>query len=170
MAEDNKDLIGKAVTGADSKTTKKTAAPKADTKTAAKATETSPAPPADSNPTPETETPQTVTPADTNPAPTPETPATGDPKGSDPSPEFRGKSAEDLTGKPPTPAPEEKPETGKKDDALTKLAKEYLKLYPKNKTFYITSDKQVFLEGSKGLAELHQRSQKGGKVSTITID
>ncbi len=57
-----------------------------------------------------------------------------------------------------------------KADPFAALAKEYAKLYPKNKIFHITSDKQVFLEGSKGLADLHQRGLKGGAVTSITIN
>ena len=69
-----------------------------------------------------------------------------------------------------SPATAKEPEAEKKDDAMTKLAREYKKLYPGNKTFHITSDKQVFLEGSKGLADLHQRGLKGGTVTSITIN
>ncbi len=39
------------------------------------------------------------------------------------------------------------------------------KMYPTNKVFYITSDMQVFLEGSKNVAELHQSTLKDGKLT-----
>ncbi len=56
------------------------------------------------------------------------------------------------------------------ENPFTKLAGEYKKLYPDNKTFHITSDKQVFLEKNKGDAESHQRSLKEGKVTTVKVD
>ncbi len=70
----------------------------------------------------------------------------------------------------PSPARKSTTSAVKKDDALTALAKGYAKLYPKNKTFHITSDKQVFLDKDKGLADLHQHGLKEGKVTTVTLD
>lgn len=58
-----------------------------------------------------------------------------------------------------------------KESPLAKFVKEgYAKQYPKNKTFHVTSDKQVFLDKDKNLAELHQRSLKEGKVTTVNVD
>ncbi len=125
-------------------------------------------------------------------------PVGGDPSGSTPSPEYRGNTAEDIAGQTPAAAltgaaakvldaalagayletegsesmPTDKTTAASKSkgDPFAALAKEYAKLYPKNKTFHITSDKQVFLEKNKSMADLHQRNQKGGKVTSITID
>ena len=94
------------------------------------------------------------------------TPPAGDPPGGDPSPEFRGKAPGDI----PPPAPQAidaDPED--ENDPAVKLAKEYAKLYPKNKTFYITSDRQVFLEDGRSLALLHQRSHEG-IVKTVNVE
>jgi hypothetical protein len=174
MADDNKELIGQTQTGAVSKTTTKAAAKKSTAKTASKATKTSPAPAegVKPDPIPAPETSKVGDQASTDPNLAPEAPAAGDPKGADPSPEFRGKSPEDISGKTTPKAPAEKPASGAKggDDAFTKLAKEYALLYPGNKTFHITSDRQVFLEKDKGLADLHQRGLKDGKVTTVKVD
>ena len=46
----------------------------------------------------------------------------------------------------------------------------YVKAYPNEKAFHVTSDKQVFLEKDRGLAVLHQKSLKNGeKVQTIKV-
>lgn len=46
----------------------------------------------------------------------------------------------------------------------------YAKAYPKEKAFYVTSDKQVFLEKDRGLAVMHQNSLGNGeKVQTIKV-
>lgn len=56
-------------------------------------------------------------------------------------------------------------------DPYKALAKKYAKVYPGNKTFHITTDKQVFLEHDKNLAMLHQRGLKvDGVVKTVKID
>jgi hypothetical protein len=81
--------------------------------------------------------------------------------------------ASKKAGKKTTPkAPADKPAAGQKgkDDPFSKLAMEYAPLYPGNKTFHITSDKQVFLSKNKADAEAHQRSLKGGQVTTVNID
>ena len=46
----------------------------------------------------------------------------------------------------------------------------YVKAYPKERTFHVTTDKQVFLEKDLNLARLHQNSLKNGeKVQTIKV-
>jgi len=50
-----------------------------------------------------------------------------------------------------------------------KLLAQYIGLYPSNKTFYITSDKQVFLTDALNFAEAHQRTLKKGELQTINI-
>lgn len=58
-----------------------------------------------------------------------------------------------------------------KENLLAKLVRdEYAKRYPDNKTFYITSDKQVFLEKNKEDAGNHQRGLKGGRITTVNVD
>jgi hypothetical protein len=177
MAED-KELTDKAQTGTSGKTTttKKAATKKSTAKTAAKETGSSTAPTTgvDPNliPAPAPEKSQTGDSTGTDPNPAPEATAAGDPNGADPSPEFRGKSPEDIAGKTTPKAPSEKSVDGAKDksDPFVKLAKEYAHLYPKCKAFHITSDKQVFLEDKKNMADLHQRSLKSGQVTTVNID
>lgn len=58
----------------------------------------------------------------------------------------------------------------------TKLTKEhetllaqYIERYPSNKTFHITSDKQVFLADALNFAQAHQRTLKNGELQTINI-
>jgi hypothetical protein len=175
MAED-KELTDKAQTGTGSKTatTQKTATKKSTAKTTAKETGASSAPTAgaDPNPTPAPETSKAEGQANADLNPAPGTPAAGDPKGSDPSPEFRGKSPEEISDKANPQAPADKPVSTpkEKDDPFTKLAKEYARLYPKSKAFHITSDRQVFLEKDKSMADFHQRSLKGGQVTTVNIN
>lgn len=44
----------------------------------------------------------------------------------------------------------------------------YIKAYPDEKAFHVTSDRQVFLEKDRNLAVLHQNSLKNGEqVQTI---
>lgn len=46
----------------------------------------------------------------------------------------------------------------------------YVKAYPGEKAFHVTSDKQVFLERDRGLAVLHQNSlESEEKVQTIKV-
>ena len=48
--------------------------------------------------------------------------------------------------------------------------KEYVEAYPHNRTFHVTSDRMVFLEGDRGLAVMHQNSLPGGEnVETYKI-
>lgn len=46
----------------------------------------------------------------------------------------------------------------------------YVKAYPSEKTFHVTSDHQVFLEKNKSLAVLHQKSiNSNERVQTIKV-
>lgn len=62
-------------------------------------------------------------------------------------------------------------EITKSADPFEALARKYAKNYPDCKTFYITSDMQVFLEGDENirLAKMHQRSLEDGEVRTINV-
>ncbi|MEG1763345.1 MAG: hypothetical protein RR256_07040, partial [Bacteroidales bacterium] len=54
---------------------------------------------------------------------------------------------------------------------IPEFMKGYLKNYPGEKVFYITSDKQVFLEKDHSLAVLHQASLKNEqKLQTLKIN
>lgn len=80
----------------------------------------------------------------------------------------------------------EKPETAKEkakvtvDEFARKLAEKskeqqefidpYIKAYPKERVFHVTSDRQVFLERDRSLAVLHQNTLGNeGKVQTIKV-
>lgn len=56
------------------------------------------------------------------------------------------------------------------DDPYQALAAQYAKMYPRNKTFHITSDLQVFLEGDERLARMHQNGLEGGEVKSIKVE
>ncbi len=64
----------------------------------------------------------------------------------------------------------DKPKGKRKVNEFEAIAQRYAKSYPKNKVFYITSDRQVFLSDNKCLAEMHQRTIGTGEVVTIKID
>ena len=73
---------------------------------------------------------------------------------------------------------EQKGESEEKDPQNTQTSKvekkphfidAYKKAYPKEKLFYVTSDKQVFLVKDKHLAKFHQKGLKGGEVETIEV-
>ncbi len=71
-----------------------------------------------------------------------------------------------------TPDPKvEKKKTGNAQERkIPKILEPYIKAYPKERTFHITTDKQVFLEKDLNLARLHQRSLKNGeKIQTIKV-
>ncbi len=63
-----------------------------------------------------------------------------------------------------------KPKNKPKANEFEAIAQRYAKSYPKNKVFYITSDRQVFLSDNKCLAEMHQRTIGTGEMVTIKID
>lgn len=63
----------------------------------------------------------------------------------------------------------EKTVKASKNDPFEALAKKYAKLYPDNKVFHITEDKQVFLEDHERDARMHQRSLKTGEVHSIKV-
>jgi DsbC/DsbD-like thiol-disulfide interchange protein len=80
-----------------------------------------------------------------------------------------------------TPAPEVKVETPAPDAESKKAAKgeaaamkefiePYRRAYPNNKKFFITSDKQVFLEAHEQFAKDHQKTlEAGSKYSTYEV-
>ena len=72
--------------------------------------------------------------------------------------------AEENAGASPDAQGEEKKNTkGNEPENITRLRERY----PNNKTFYQTTDGQVFLENDYSLALAHQRTLKGrGKVIT----
>lgn len=55
-------------------------------------------------------------------------------------------------------------------DEFEAIARRYSKHYPKNKVFYITSDKQVFLSNDQQLAQMHQKALGSGEIVTVKID
>nr|WP_306449049.1 hypothetical protein [Odoribacter splanchnicus] len=70
--------------------------------------------------------------------------------------------------------PDSKTKKGKtgntQERKIPKILEPYIKAYPKERTFHVTTDKQVFLEKDLNLARLHQRSLKNGeKIQTIKV-
>lgn len=54
-------------------------------------------------------------------------------------------------------------------DPFETLAKRYAEAYPDCRTFHITTDRQVFLEKDKNLAQFHQKGLGGGEIRTIKV-
>lgn len=72
------------------------------------------------------------------------------------------------------PAPETVPagkgEKKKEADRLPAFLAPYVKAYPTNKTFHVTTDRMIFLANDRGLAVMHQNSlKKGGAVETYNL-
>lgn len=68
------------------------------------------------------------------------------------------------------PVPQKKPEKPKATKDIPPFLESYMKAYPKETVFHVTSDKQVFLEKDLNLARFHQRSLKTeGEVQTIKV-
>ncbi len=68
------------------------------------------------------------------------------------------------------PTCQENAEKSKGNKDIPLFLESYLKAYPKEKAFHVTSDRQVFLEKDLSLARLHQRELKNeGKVQTIKV-
>lgn len=60
--------------------------------------------------------------------------------------------------------------TASKDSKLDALIASYRKAYPREKTFHVTSDYQVFLKTDAALAKMHQRSvDKEKSIQTINV-
>ena len=57
----------------------------------------------------------------------------------------------------------------RKADPFQALAEKYAKAYPDCKAFHITSDRQVFLDKDKNLAQYHQKGLGEGEVRTINV-
>lgn len=55
--------------------------------------------------------------------------------------------------------------THEPDEALVAKMQPYVKAYPNNKTFYVATDGQVFLEANKGDAKQHQSTLEGALVT-----
>lgn len=69
-----------------------------------------------------------------------------------------------------TPAEAPKKAPRKATATIPDFLKEYVEAYPHNRTFHVTSDRMVFLEGDRGLAVMHQSSLPGGEnVETYKI-
>ena len=60
-------------------------------------------------------------------------------------------------------------EQARKADPFKALAEKYAKAYPDCKAFHITSDKQVFLDKDKNLAQYHQKGLGEGEVRTVNV-
>lgn len=60
-------------------------------------------------------------------------------------------------------------ELARNADPFKALAENYAKAYPACKVFHITTDKQVFLDKDKNLAQFHQKGLGEGKVRTINV-
>lgn len=57
-----------------------------------------------------------------------------------------------------------------KEDKIPVYLRPYVKAYPGEKTFHVTSDHQVFLEKNKSLAVFHQKSiSSSERVQTIKV-
>lgn len=68
------------------------------------------------------------------------------------------------------PEPQKKSEKPKATKDIPPFLESYVKAYPKETVFHVTSDKQVFLEKDLNLARFHQRSLKTeGEVQTIKV-
>lgn len=87
----------------------------------------------------------------------------------------------DVSGREEAPEVPEAPEDAAVNEAPKKaprkaaatipdFLKEYVEAYPHNRTFHVTTDRMVFLEGDRGLAVMHQNSLPGGEnVETYKI-
>lgn len=84
-----------------------------------------------------------------------------------------GKNRKEKAEKQPDadkPEPQKKPEKPKATKDIPPFLESYVKAYPKETVFHVTSDKQVFLEKDLNLARFHQRSLKTeGEVQTIKV-
>ncbi len=96
--------------------------------------------------------------------PTPETP--------EEAPEGDVSDQEEAPKAPENPAVQEAPTKAPRKATATipDFLKGYVEAYPHNRTFHVTSDRMVFLEGDRGLAVMHQNSLPGGEnVATYKI-
>ena len=75
---------------------------------------------------------------------------------------------EETPEAPENAAPKKAPR--KATATIPDFLKEYVEAYPHNRTFHVTSDRMVFLEGDRGLAVMHHNSLPGGEnVETYKI-
>ena len=69
-----------------------------------------------------------------------------------------------------SPATETKAKPAKKKaEALPDFLAPYLRAYPKNKTFHVTSDRMVFLADARSMAVMHQKGLGTGEVTTYKV-
>lgn len=61
-------------------------------------------------------------------------------------------------------------EQARKADPFQALAEKYAKAYPDCKAFHITSDRQVFLDKDKNLAQYIRRASAKAKYEPLTCD
>ena len=119
-----------------------------------------------SQPLPSQEVPETPevpqdTPTSEPPAEVPEEASEGDVSDQEETPEAPENAA---VNEAPKKAPRKATAT------IPDFLKEYVEAYPHNRTFHVTSDRMVFLEGDRGLAVMHQNSLPGGEnVETYKI-
>ena len=76
---------------------------------------------------------------------------------------------QELTAQQQREAEEAAAEQARKADPFKALAEKYAKAYPDCKAFHITSDRQVFLDKDKNLAQYHQKGLGEGEVRTINV-
>lgn len=96
-------------------------------------------------------------------------------------PEEKGAEVQknELPASEPQKQPEEAPEEASTEEPakVKKAAKAkfpaflegYIKSYPDEKAFHVTSDRQVFLDKDYNLAKLHQNSLGKGELKTYNI-
>lgn len=90
------------------------------------------------------------------------------------SPKEELKTTETIKGDTADSIPEDKKTKEKtkesKEDKIPVYLRPYVKAYPCEKAFHVTSDHQVFLEKNKSLAVLHQKSiNSNERVQTIKV-
>lgn len=73
--------------------------------------------------------------------------------------------AEDATEKTAPAKTAKQPQKAKMPDFM----KGYIKAYPKERVFHVTTDKQVFLGKDYSLAKAHQKSLGKGEITTYNL-
>lgn len=95
---------------------------------------------------------ETASEADATPAAEPET----------------AKQAEATAASKPAARPSTRPAASRKP-AYPAFLESYVKAYPNEKVFHVTSDRQVFLDKDYHMAKVHQRSLGKGEITTYNI-
>lgn len=84
--------------------------------------------------------------------------------------EHESEQADEAPAETAAPAPETKAKPAKKKaEALPDFLTPYLRAYPKNKTFHVTSDRMVFLADARSMAVMHQKGLGSGEVTTYNV-